>query len=480
MSSAATAVVQVPVGSGVPVSTGAPTVSGTPGEGDAVQAAVGVWSGSPSSYGFQWQDCNGSGSGCVNVAGSGTSYVYVPTSKDVGDTLRVEVTAKNGSGSATASSAVTATVTALGSASPGGLTIVGNKLVDDAGAVVLPHGVDRSGSEYACWQFDAVSDGPIDAPATAAMDTWNVNFVRVQLNEDCWLGIDGVPANVSGQNYINAIKAWVNILHEYGIYAYISLMSGHPGNEAPDNNEPNAPDEDHSPLFWEQLASTFRNDPNVVLAPQSELSSTTVDWNCYINGCSNEAASPNTTAGPFDGAAPCYSANSQYCGYYYRSAGMKQAVEIMRDAGYNGPIGIPCVNWANECSSYNGEGTLGGSWQTEVPAIDPDHQVMAEIHSYTNESVCASSSCYNATLSPILSAGYPVIFGELGENNDCAADAGGVESLLPWAQANGAGWLSFAWDVYGFCTLISSYEPATPYAGGYGSYVQTFDQAQAG
>ena len=64
--------------------------------------------------------------------------------------------------------------------------------------------------------------------------------------------------------------------------------------------------------------------------------------------------------------------------------------------------------------------------------------------------------------------------------NDCAADSGGVASLLPWAQANGVGWLSFAWDVYGYCTLISSYEPATPYSGGYGAYVEAFDQAQAG
>ena len=180
-------------------------------------------------------------------------------------------------------------MTQVGAASPGGVTIVGDKLVNDAGAVIEPHGAIRSGTEYACWQFDAESDGPIDAPSVAAMDTWNVNMIRVQLNEDCWLNINGVDSGVSGEAYINAIQSFVETLNEYGIYAYISLMQGTPGSEPQTEAEPPAPDEDHSPLFWEEFASVFKDDPNVIISPQSELGPT-VDWNCYVNGCDNEAA----------------------------------------------------------------------------------------------------------------------------------------------------------------------------------------------
>jgi subtilisin family serine protease len=88
-----------------------PSISGTPQVGQALNAATGSWTGSPTGYAYQWQDCNGSGGGCVAIAGA-TSSSYTAQSSDVGDTLRVAVTATNSGGSATASSAATAAVAA--------------------------------------------------------------------------------------------------------------------------------------------------------------------------------------------------------------------------------------------------------------------------------------------------------------------------------------------------------------------------------
>ena len=74
-----------------------------------------------------------------------------------------------------------------------GLHVEGNKLVDDGKPVRLL-GVDRSGTEYACIQGNGFFDGQVDQAAVTAILGWHTNAVRVPLNEDCWLGINGAPA----------------------------------------------------------------------------------------------------------------------------------------------------------------------------------------------------------------------------------------------------------------------------------------------
>ena len=69
------------------------------------------------------------------------------------------------------------------------------------------------------------------------------------------------------------------------LHAELSLIWAAPGS-AQATYQPNAPDADHSPAFWSSLAATFKNDPDVILAPWGE---TTVDWPCFLNGCSGQA-----------------------------------------------------------------------------------------------------------------------------------------------------------------------------------------------
>ena len=63
------------------------------------------------------------------------------------------------------------------------LSVSGNHLVDNGRTVVL-HGVNRSGSEYACWQGWGFFDGASDDASVAAIAAWSSNAVRVPLNED--------------------------------------------------------------------------------------------------------------------------------------------------------------------------------------------------------------------------------------------------------------------------------------------------------
>jgi outer membrane protein assembly factor BamB len=87
------------IGSGTPADSTAPSVVGTPVAGQPVGADVGTWSGLPSGYTYQWEDCTGSG--CSDISGA-NGESYTPTSTEVGTALEVSVTATNASGTSSA------------------------------------------------------------------------------------------------------------------------------------------------------------------------------------------------------------------------------------------------------------------------------------------------------------------------------------------------------------------------------------------
>jgi hypothetical protein len=95
--------------SATPQSNTAPTVSGQPREGHRLTTSNGNWSNSPTSFAYQWQQCDSSGAGCTAISGA-TSKTYIAASGDADKTLRAQVTASNSDGSAAATSQPTAVV----------------------------------------------------------------------------------------------------------------------------------------------------------------------------------------------------------------------------------------------------------------------------------------------------------------------------------------------------------------------------------
>lgn len=108
--SAASTVTGVITAPGSPVNTLPPTIAGTAAVGQTLTAATGAWTGSPTSFAFQWQRCNAAGSSCTAVPGA-TAQTYVVGTGDVTFTLRVVVTATNTAGATPATSASTPVVT---------------------------------------------------------------------------------------------------------------------------------------------------------------------------------------------------------------------------------------------------------------------------------------------------------------------------------------------------------------------------------
>lgn len=91
----------------VPANTLLPSISGIAQEGVTLTTNVGSWSGWPTSYAYQWQEDN---EGWANIVGA-TGKTYVPVAGNVGNALRVVVTAINSAGAGgPATSAATAAV----------------------------------------------------------------------------------------------------------------------------------------------------------------------------------------------------------------------------------------------------------------------------------------------------------------------------------------------------------------------------------
>jgi len=121
-----------------PQNSAPPTITGQAQEGKTLTAATGTWSNSPTSFAYQWQQCDQGGSGCNNINGA-TQKSYTVSKNDADKTLRVQVTATNADGSASALSDPTNVVSTkaspVSSATPtiSGTVKVGETLTADPG-----------------------------------------------------------------------------------------------------------------------------------------------------------------------------------------------------------------------------------------------------------------------------------------------------------------------------------------------------------
>jgi hypothetical protein len=83
-----------------PANTAPPIISGTHEVGATLSASAGTWTGTPSSFSFQWMLCRAS---CLAISGA-TQRTYTVALRDLGDVLKVTVIAHSPQGSSAAQS----------------------------------------------------------------------------------------------------------------------------------------------------------------------------------------------------------------------------------------------------------------------------------------------------------------------------------------------------------------------------------------
>jgi hypothetical protein len=114
-----------------PANASAPTISGQPVVGEFLTASRGTWTGTePIQYVYQWQRCDQASGACANISG-GTQQIYTVSSADLRATLRVQVTAANADGTASAAS------TPTGAVVPAEANVTGCPPVQEAGPLSL-------------------------------------------------------------------------------------------------------------------------------------------------------------------------------------------------------------------------------------------------------------------------------------------------------------------------------------------------------
>jgi hypothetical protein len=118
-----------------PINGVVPALSGQAGVTRTLTADTGQWDGAPTGFDHRWLRCDANGAACMPIAGA-TGSTYLLTDADAYHRIRVEVTAENGSGAATARSAPSAIV-----ADAVGRTSLPAGQGQDQGGGALPGGI---------------------------------------------------------------------------------------------------------------------------------------------------------------------------------------------------------------------------------------------------------------------------------------------------------------------------------------------------
>jgi endoglucanase len=280
----------------------------------------------------------------------------------------------NGTGGASATGGAVGTGGAAGASATGGATgtsgsgsggagsgvhVVGTQIYDGSTAIRLM-GVNRPGGEYSCvtttnpWD---PADGSGNNQATiTAMLAWKVNAVRIPLNEDCWLNLNGVK--LGGSTYQSDIQTWVNLLLSNNIYPILDLHWTE-NNGAKATGQQPMPDAANAPTFWGQVAAAYKSSPKVIFDLFNEPypdnnTDATAAWTCWRDG------------------GTC-------TGMSYAAAGMQSMLTAVRTAGANNLILLGGIEYSNDLTQ----------WMTYKPT-DPANNFAASWHVYPNSNYTSS------------------------------------------------------------------------------------------
>ena len=239
---------------------------------------------------------------------------------------------------------------AVSSAAPQ-LRVSGNHLVDArSGQTFVPRGVNWPSFEYACSDGYGYSNsasstnvGP-NAAGAALIASWHINTVRLPLNQDCWLGEDGLPKFGKASGYRAAVRRWVSALHKADLAVVLDLHWSGPAGVVADGQR--AMPDDRSDDFWSSVARTFKKDRSVIFdvfnEPYSRYDTNgtlvfDLTWDCWrAGGC----------------AAPRTGDRQALDGGTFTTIGMWSLVDAIRATGAKQPIMLGGIDYASDLRAW--------------------------------------------------------------------------------------------------------------------------------
>jgi len=181
-----------------------PTISGTAQVGQTLTAGSGSWSGSPApTFAYAWQRCDGAGGGCGSIAGAAAS-TYVVSIDDVGHTLRVEVTATNSAGSATADSVVTAPIPTVSPPANTALPTISGPATLNATLTAAKGTWTGSGTITYAYQWNRCDGGGASCAAIAGATTTTHAVVSADIGHTLRVVVTATNAGGSAQQSSSA------------------------------------------------------------------------------------------------------------------------------------------------------------------------------------------------------------------------------------------------------------------------------------
>ena len=380
------------------------------------------------------------------------------------------------------------------------ISVVGNHFIDGGGRRVVLRGVNTEGTQYDCAQSGVrFTDDRTVSPGNyrteiAALRAWGVNLVRVNLNEECWLGINRVPSATAKSGYpvppgdrvdrsvdayMHDVGTYVAALHGAGIYVELDLHLNAPGTELITDagiNAQNPMPDTNSELFWKSVAGYFHDDHAVLFGifnepfpPDARTSGAAGgDWSCVIRGCTvpdytSEAVSQYAKAVP----SP-----------RYQAVGMRRLISDIRAVNPSAPIVAGGPDFAGLLNAWTASYEPGGR------SLDPAKKLVASVHVYYPS---GATPCSNATTlaaacgGDLLSvaASVPVLVDEFGDYGCTSPSVFALLRSIDAADTSGTvdiGYAGWSWTTYS-CdpNLIVDWTTGTPSVAGQGEYCELLD-----
>jgi hypothetical protein len=375
--------------------------------------------------------------------------------------------------------------------------VSGNKLVDGTGKTLQIRGVDVSALEFNVIDNAEQAPGgkPFDYwggqyPNLSAIAAWKGFAMRIPLNEQSYLNQTAYDPGASAtspqtaeladplNSYRAVVKQIVDAATAAGMYVILDLhknappavitgLTTTPLQLLSNTSAQSEFSDENSIAFWTSVATDYQNYPNVIFDLFNEPH---ID---HFVTPTNLPTIPGQTQGEIaqwfillhGGTGQLIYGDNQTYSQNYSVPGMQAMLNAVRATGATNVVMVAGVSWAQDTSL----------WTQFVPT-DPLNQLACSWHAYPSAGAPSQPGFPDnfAWAATILSAGYPIIIGETGDESATGSTAKWFPTLLPWADTNNVSVFAWSWNAWGAANddLITNAD-GTP-TDGEGQYYQNW------